>query len=351
VHRSTTDDCSSKLSCQAVGTSSAGPGDRRNVSWEDLLKLLHIPPLLLKVVFSLGIFALSLRLTSGRLPAPETIWSFAVSSILGAAAFLLQILLGIDGKLRRIITDQTNGANETKQHLTDHFAQINKATPLFDLLEASALKAELVNRLIRGATLVRLDSDPLLIEFTQAQLERNVKLLEELTRGARADYEGENRDWILDLTRCANVSICALNITTVRSDGQVLLDGGPWMSDLGQRYLDAQRAAQRRGVAIRRICVVEEMDVATAKTFAPVWRIQQADGIAIRVIERKAATGIVLTEALPDFVIFDEKIGYETTPAVRGGLLANTAIELRGERIHERLSRFEDLWKISKEPK
>lgn len=330
---------------RSMERSGDGPG-----SWATLLSRLRIPAFLVRLAVSLAVSVLSLWLTNGNVPQPNTIWSLSVSAFLGVAVFILSFLITLNGRLGKVIKAQEDSAQNTRTLLIEQFGRIDRATPLFSIVEATALKGEAITRTIRAAAFIRLDAPPLIVDFAQAQLERTMKLLEELSNGTRADYEGEDRDWILDLTRQARAGICALNVTTVRSDGQLLLDGGPWLSDLGQRYLDAQRAAVRRGVGIRRICVVERLDDQTAHSFESVWKVQKADGIDIRVLDRSRQTGVILTEALPDFVVFDGTISYVTTPAVRGGLLANTAVELQEDRVQDRLNRFEQLWTLSEEP-
>ena len=86
-------------------------------------------------------------------------------------------------------------------------------------------------------------------------------------------------------------------------------EAGFWFSDLGARYLDLQRAAVRRGVAVRRIFIIESPTLMTNPELRRILEMQRSTGVEVRLIDSSEAAQ---DGGLSDFVIFDEQIS--TTP-------------------------------------
>jgi hypothetical protein len=70
----------------------------------------------------------------------------------------------------------------------------------------------------------------------------------------------------------------------------------------------------------------------------------------VRVLDSAGLPG----NALFDFVLFDEAISYEVTPATRVDesappTILNTRLELHAHRVRDRIQRFEQLWASARE--
>ena len=162
-------------------------------------------------------------------------------------------------------------------------------------------------------------------------------------------YEGEDRDWILGLTRHAASTIDAISLTTVDAG----IDGGLWMTDLGQRYLQTQQEAVHRGVKIRRIFVTDRASAAEDRDFQYVCGVHSRMGIEIRVLDAADAPG-TRANTMFDFIVFDDSLSYESTPASVPGrsrqpIIINTRLVQDRERVEDRVRRFQELWTAAQE--
>ena len=129
----------------------------------------------------------------------------------------------------------------------------------------------------------------------------------------RSAYDGEDRDWLLGLTREAEISIDAISLSTVDA-GVHGLDGGLWTSDLGIRYLELQREAIARKVRIRRIFVFENEEMARDESFQRITQMQRDVGVEVRMLDHQLIPHW-MQSMIFDFIVFDGAISYETTPA------------------------------------
>src|SRR5262249_36495681 len=155
---------------------------------------------------------------------------------------------------------------------------------LFRLIEESELGKELIVQLLRHATSISQDSPPLIYKFAEAEISRLSRYLKDLGQGADLTYDGEDRDWLLGLTRVASKTIAATSLSTVDGWGNGLVDGGLWTSDLGVHYLEAQREAIRRGVEIRRLFIVDRPDLPSNPDFTSILKLHTEIGVRVRIL-------------------------------------------------------------------
>jgi hypothetical protein len=125
-------------------------------------------------------------------------------------------------------------------------------------------------------------------------------------------------------------------------------DGGLWTSDYGRRYYELQREAISRGVAIRRIFIIDQPELATDADFLRICQQHNDLGIQVRVLSK------VLDVSLFDFVLFDGVLSYEVTPAslIESGTMptmVKTHLVLQADRVENRLRQFEVLWSTASE--
>src|SRR5690606_6212785 len=113
----------------------------------------------------------------------------------------------------------------TQALIREEITKVSAATELFGAVEASALRTDVVTQLVRNATSVKRAETPLVFEFAQAEINRLSGYLRDLGQQADVVYDGEDRDWMLGLTRAASESIDATSLTTVDAGGRGSVDG------------------------------------------------------------------------------------------------------------------------------
>jgi hypothetical protein len=305
----------------------------------------------LKIAVSLLIGGIAYGISNFVTTANEP--QVTLSVLIGGVALIGQFLVDLEGRMRAVEVTQERYAGDIEQRVRDGFTKINDATELFGLVEASALRTDAVVQLVRHSTQIDPTVPPLIFRFAQAEIGRMSEFLKELSEGGNVTYEGEDRDWMLALTRNAESSIDATSLTTVDAGGKGFVDGGLWASDLGQRYLEAQRDAILRVVRIRRVFIMDRADLASDPGFLGVYELQREMGIDVRVLDSSAIPGM-RRSSLFDFILFDDVISYETTPAssIDGSIrpvIVNTRLELRSTRVKDRIQRFKDLWASARE--
>jgi hypothetical protein len=173
------------------------------------------------------------------------------------------------------------------------------------------------------------------------------QFLKEICDG-NAFYLGEDRDWLLALTRCARNSIDATSLPGVDGRAQGF-EGGFWDTDLGNRYLEYQKEAVGRGVKIRRVFVLEDPATAADDSFRRMCRRHADIQIEVRVLEPEAIPS-PLHDLRFDFILFDGAVSYQVTPATRvphpvvRPHIVNTTLVLRPDLLSRNRAHFEALW-------
>lgn len=305
-----------------------------------------------KIGTSLAIGALAYAIT--ELTNQPQIWSLTLSVFISGVVLVVQFLVDLEIRVVRVEKASVHHVEKVAELVSDGFEKIGAVTELLSLIDSSPLQTETVAQLIRHSTQLDPAAPPLVHRFAQAETARFSAFLEDLGRRGSLLYEGEDRDWLLALTRATASSICATSMTTVGEGGKEHTDGGLWESDLGQRYLDAQRDAVRRGVVIRRIFVVAGTTAPQASvSLREIYEPQRAIGVNVRLL-CLADLAVARQDALRDFVLFDDAVLYETTVAARIASAAvpamlDTRLELNADRVSSYVQRFNALWEAAHE--
>ncbi|GAA0442073.1 hypothetical protein Acor_05700 [Acrocarpospora corrugata] len=295
--------------------------------------------ILISFVFGGIVWGLSELFQNGDMNTGQ-MWSILISLFAASVAFVVQHLITVE---------KQNDA--TRHELREGLSRIDEATELFGLVEQSAVQIDLVTQLVRNATGVDKEMPTLVQRFAQTEIERISTLLRELGEGD-VTYEGEDRDWLLGLARNVERSIDALSLAVV-DQGPGEFDGGFWITDAGQRYLEIQRERAKAGVRIRRIFYVDTQERLKSETFQQISRMHVTAGVDVRVL-----TAGQLTSALgvDDFIVFDGVVSYEimasNTLSV-GELVTHTFVRtlliLERPRVRQRIERFRELWELATE--
>ncbi|MCM3882080.1 hypothetical protein [Frankia sp. R82] len=167
-----------------------------------------------------------------------------------------------------------------------------------------------------------------------------------------AGCEGEDRDWLLALTRAASRQIFAIS-TTAADGGRGNFEDGFWKTELGRDYLNAQRAAVERGVAVRRIFILTNPDVLTSPDFVRTCEKQASAGVEVRTNEvynlSPSSRYDDWTALFKDFILFDDDVSYEVElegvpPTVS---IARTNLRYHRDTLRDRRDRFDAIWEAS----
>jgi hypothetical protein len=237
-------------------------------------------------------------LVTNGLDQPQAI-CIILSILIGGIALMVRFLVDFENRLASVEDLEREGMADMKKLVGDAFSEISEATALFGLIEASALQTDLVTQLVRNSTNISPDSPPIVYKFVQAKIKEMSDFLKQLAEGGTVTYYGEDRDWLLGLTRNATTSIDAISMTAVDHD--------LWQSEIGQRYLDAQRRAAGSGKRVRRIFVLDAPAMAEDPAIRRACAEQHAMHIDERLLDR-AALPPPLRVQVRDHIIIDDTL-------------------------------------------
>src|SRR6185369_11607543 len=147
-------------------------------------------------------------LVTNGLDQPQAI-CIILSILIGGFALLVRFLVDFENRLAAVEQLERDGMTDMKKLVGDAFSEISEATALFGLIEASALQTDLVTQLVRNSTNISPDSPPIVYKFVQAKIKEMSDFLKQLAEGGTVTYYGEDRDWLLGLTRTATASVDA----------------------------------------------------------------------------------------------------------------------------------------------
>lgn len=263
-------------------------------------------------------------------------WSLLLSLLIGGITFLVQFLADLEKRehmvemrLASLAASQSRMSDELRQVVRQEIAKTGEAAELFDRLQRSPIRNTSIERLVLLAADMA-DSPPdLARSVAQTEIDSAVSYLEQLAHSGEIAYDGEDRDWLLALTRAVVRSIDAISRGSAARDGQGFVDEGFWDSELSNRYLEWQRQAIRRGVAVRRLFVLENAPLRQDREFRRICDQQREIGIVVRVLDASELSSSRRL-LLPDLVLFDEQVSYELTAAPRlGGTTAPYFVKTR----------------------
>jgi len=278
-------------------------------------------------------------------------WAIMASVFLGGVAFITQFLVDVERRMESLERRQTEHRTSLDQRVDVRFRQVGEATKLYDLVHESGIPEQEMGELIRSAAWVNRDTPELVARLATAERHRMTDFLRQIHRNNEAFYEGEDRDWLLGLAKQVSTSVKAISLATVDANDTGASEAGLWQTDLGMRYLEIQKDDIQRGVAIQRIFVLDIPKIHPIGPFIEIMQQHSDRGVEVRIIDpMKIQPDGVSPNAHFDFIIFDDVLSYETTPAARPDLRAapfilHTRIRIQPTIVKERIRRFEALWR------
>lgn len=294
--------------------------------------------LLISLIAFGGALLLGWGLRTAQVPA-YVVGLLGVSLFVASVTFLVLHFYDIDKRFDRHAVD-------SEARIDESFRKISEATNLFSLVEASALKTDAVTQLVANS--VRIKPNPQLIfDYAQHEVQRLSEILKTLGDAADLTYDGEDRNSLLGLTRYTRATIDAVNATS-DMPGEIQFDGSLWQSDLGQRFLEAQRDAVRRNVRIRRIFILSHPKLREDAAFRYVIEMHSAIGIEVRVLD-PIVFPRQFVPVISDFVLFDGVVSYQTSQAAyqSQASIASTQLVTNPSKVQRAIERFQDLWLVA----
>jgi hypothetical protein len=269
----------------------------------------------------------------------------AAAAVFGSVALVVQFLIDFERRLGRVEDSLEDAVKQIRETVRQGFARVNDATELVARMETAGMQSVAVTELVRHAAAISPHAPALVRDFVQLEVDRVSELLRGLTVN-EATYDGEDQDWLLNLTKCAKSSIDAISIPEVDAAGNTYHSF--WASPLGIRYLDTQRGAVSRGVRIRRVFVTTHDDVAHDPVLHGICQSQVDSGIEVRLLYPSAVPPEIRGQ-ITDFILFDNEICYETNPVPhvdRGAapMILSNHLELRDHRLQDRTDRYKIIW-------
>jgi hypothetical protein len=269
----------------------------------------------------------------------------------GGNSLVLTAVITFAVALILFIVDTEVQISAVNEHMARGFAQMGRSAEFSAMMERSTVGTALLADFLETAGQVGGEVNPLLQRLARREVERVTSFVRQLPVGSEIAYEGEDRDWLLGLTREAESSIDAISLSTVDAGVQGL-DGGLWTSDLGLRYLEVQREAINRKVRIRRIFVIANEEWVPNDTFQRVTEMQRTVGIEVRMLDQQLIPPWLQPQIF-DFIVFDGTVSYETTSGTtlavgdtRPGLL-RTRLAPMSARVRDLQDQFEHLWEAA----
>jgi hypothetical protein len=277
-----------------------------------------------------------------------TIAASDAGGLSGRSALELAAVVTLGSMLVLFLIDLEIRFAELQDHIAAGFQKIDRSTELLNLIEKSVLETALLTDLVEAVGGADASVNSMLLRLARQEIERSTWFVRQLPTGREIAYDGEDREWLLGLTKEAQQSIDAISLSTVDA-GMRDFDGGLWTSDLGTRYLEMQREAINRNVTIRRIFVFENKDLARDETFMKITQMQRQAGVDVRMLDQQLIPEM-LQPMIFDFIVFDGSVSYETTPATTftagktRPVIVRTLLAPMPDRIRDLKSKFEQLW-------
>src|SRR5262249_17820941 len=190
-----------------------------------------------------------------NMSAQSQIWVLTPLCLIGGVTLVVQFINDFDNHLERfakkltsLVEEQAVHTNTIQSLIENGFARTNEVNELFRAVEESSLRTDVITELVRNSTQIEPGFPPLVNEFAQSQISRTSQFLKELGEGGVVAHDGEDREWLLELTVKSQRTIDATSLSTV-DGGATSFHGGLWTSDFGKRYLGFQASNETLYIA------------------------------------------------------------------------------------------------------
>ena len=250
-------------------------------------------------------------------------------------------------------------ANATEQliqgeylKINAEFTKINAATKLFGAVEASALKTDAMTQLVQHSTSIAVELTSPYLQLRPSRDHRLSGYLRELGQRADVYYEGEDRRLVAgpDPGRLTPFDRRDQSDHCGRRRPR-FVDGGLYISDLGRRYLEAQKEAIRRGVVIRRLPSFHRLDLPHNPELVEVLKEQLEAGVLVALLDprrvppnrRASAHRLHRHRRRPGVPVSGDRSGRAHQPSDHR---KHTTSISEASQVRDRIARFAELWQL-----
>ncbi|MFF5478212.1 hypothetical protein ACFY5C_12875 [Streptomyces sp. NPDC012935] len=309
---------------------------------------LHIPPVVLKILITLAVGTVTYVITNLIDQSDEDLWQLALAVVLGGATLIVQYMVDFERRLDSVERGQQHNGRDLREALSAHhremtqlvdqgFRRVGVVTGLFGELTDSRMPEDEVLRLVRNAARVGSQGQGFIQRFAQAEIARLAETMTQLASGT-ADWEGENNDTLIALTKCARQSIDTTS---------TFVDLAFWDTATAQHYLGVQRDVIREhDVEVRRLFIVQDFDDQHLNDkLKEILSDQRSNLIKAGVVALSELPREIRRGPTPEFVIFDGALRFEMTTDAEHHY-PNAKLDDREEIRIRRMERFESLWNV-----
>jgi hypothetical protein len=311
---------------------------------EQTFRVGAVPPIVWKILVSLGtggaVYLLSI------LAHQSQEWNLLLSVFVGGVILVVQFLIDFERSLEDNQKSMAEHAVGVNHIVEEGFEKTAVATKTYSGIMNSPVRAH-IEDLVENLAGLTDELPGVAVRLARSEIDNVAQFIKGLTE-RRAVYDGEDQDWLLELTREAKETIDATSTTDVDGGSRDFADSF-WTSSLGQRYLKAQGDAALRRVAVRRLFILDPSET-TKPSFQKVCREQAKAGIEVRILDPEDIPSE--HDYFIDFIVFDRAICYEAIPARRRteARIVSTQLNVREKDVNEKCKLFEDLWKSGHRP-
>jgi hypothetical protein len=307
--------------------------------------------LLRKILITLAISAATLLATTFVDQSDE--WALMLSAFVGGVTLVVQFLVDVESgqnsvrvHLGSFAQHQLEMTHQLQASVHDQLQRSSEANSLFSRLDSGPLKRDLVVELVQHAADLHHFVPDLALKLAEAEILAASSFIRELGRGSQVAVDNDGWQWTFTLTDSVKQSIDATSYVAWGGNKETVRDDDMWRSEQSQRYLEAQAKAIQRGVAIRRIFVLETMELADHPDLRQICGQQCQLGIVIRLIDQKTASNIDGSH-IPLVIYERNAISFELTPRrfhTESPPHVKTTLVLQTSQVHKRTEMFERLW-------
>jgi len=282
------------------------------------------------------------------------VWTLTLAVFLGGVVLVVQFLLDFETAQTAALTAQQANVEILRRSVVESLALVEGAHRLLTTVDQSALDrtpedVRPVTELVRALATFE-PSAPLLNQVAIEEVRALTSLLHGLREGS-ASYPGEDRDWLLALTRSTTKRISATSTAAVDGGERSFADGF-WRTELARSYLQAQREAVQRGVEVRRVFILSRANSLNNSDFLATCEEQRDAGIIVKTIVVPSVGDSTWTTTFRDFILFDDAVSYEPelsrAPRSQPSIV-NTHLRVDQVRVDERQALFEEIWMAARE--
>lgn len=279
-------------------------------------------------------------------------WPLMLSAFVGGVTLVVQFLLDVEARQLSVDTNllafalhQTELTRQLETAVKIQLERFNQANSLLSRLDSGPLGRQPVVELLQHAADLHHSAPALAHRLAESEISDLSNFLKDLGRGREVTEGGDGWPWTFTLTASVQQTIDATSYSAQGDKERSLRDDDMWKSELGQDYLELQALAVERGVAIRRIFILENPRLAKHSELLEICEQQCGLGIDVRLIDASTAAGIARSHT--PMVIFDNAISFELTtsrfPDAAPGFIKTTLV-LNPFLVHERVKMFQRLW-------